>query len=156
MDSSNSKPVIGLLIEDDVLGLQRAINVARSQGLREALDCYSRNDITWVWVTSFSEFTQYIVQKGLPDILAFDHDLGGNSYQLFHKHHGYKNTTIKYDEYDEPTGFHCAKWLTEYCQDNKLALTCEVFAHSMNPQGRENILAILNNFKKFQHTYGTD
>ena len=154
--NNNDKPVIGLLIEDDELGLQRAINVAQTQGLTPEWNCYNRKDIEWVWVTSFSEFTKYIVQNGLPDILAFDHDLGGNSYQLYHKHKGYKNSRINYDEYDEPTGYHCAKWLTEYCQDNKLRLTSEVYVHSMNPQGRDNIRSILNNFKKFQSTYGTD
>lgn len=158
MDSSKGdlREVIGLLIEDDEMGLARALNAARAQGLTDECNCYTRDDVNWVTVKSFSEFTQYIVQKGLPDILAFDHDLGGNSYQLYHKHKGYKTTTINYDEYDEPTGFHCAKWLTEYCQDNSMLLTCQVFAHSMNPQGRENIRSILNNFKKFQSTYGTD
>jgi len=156
MESSNSKPVIGLLIEDDELGLQRGINAARSQGLTEECICYTRNDITWVWVTSFTEFTQYIVQKGLPDILAFDHDLSDDAYHLWHKNQGYKKSEIDYDAYQEKTGYHCAKWLTEYCQDNKIKLKSEVFSHSMNTKGRENIKAILNNFKKFQDTYGVD
>lgn len=147
---------IGLLIEDDERGLARALDVSRSQGLTSECNCYTRTDIEWFWVKSFDEFTKHITEHGLPDYLAFDHDLGGNSYQLYHKHKGYKDGNINYDEYDEPTGFHCAKWLTEYCQDNKMELTSEVFAHSMNPSGRENIKSILNNFKKFQATYGID
>lgn len=155
METAN-KPVIALLIEDDERGLNRAIDAARAQGLRDELECYLRKDVTWVWVKSFKEFTEYIVHNGLPELLCWDHDLGGNSYDLYHKHGGYKKNAIQYDEYDEPTGFHCAKWLTEYCQDNHLKLTSEIYVHSMNPSGRENIRSILNNFKKFQDTYGKD
>lgn len=155
MDLSNQY-ITGLLIEDDENGLTRAIHAARRQALVEEFNCYTRNDISWTWVKNFTEFAQYIVKNGLPDVMAFDHDLGGNSYQLYHKHKGYKSDKINYDEYDEPTGYHCAKWLTEYCMDNKLSLTSDIFCHSMNPQGRENIKAILNNFKKFQSTYGKD
>lgn len=144
----------GLLIEDDEHGLNRAINAAISQRLDREWSCYLRKDIKWTWVKSYQEFIQHIVQNGLPDILAFDHDLGGNSYQLYHKHGGYQKNDINYDEYDEPTGYHCAKWLTEYCMDNKLKYTCDVYAHSMNPKGRENITSLLNNFKKFQEKYG--
>lgn len=147
---------IGLLIEDDEMGMKRAMNAARSQNLYEALSCYIQKDIEWAWVKSFEEFTKYIVEKGIPDVMAFDHDLGGNSYQLYHKHKGYKTETINYSEYDEPTGYHCAKWLVEYCQDNKILLTTEVHAHSMNPQGRDNIVSILKNFKKFQASYGVE
>jgi len=156
MSNITQENKIALLIEDDENGLTRAINAARSQNLSDALNCYVNPDLTWKWVKSFEEFTQYIVQNGLPHILAFDHDLGGNSYDLWHKHKGYKGNNINYDEYDEPTGYHCAKWLTTYCQDNKLKLECEVHAHSMNVKGRENIIAILDNFKKFQEKYGTE
>lgn len=147
---------IGLLIEDDPMGMKRAIEAARSQGLTDAWACYHARDIVWTWVKSFSEFTQHIVHNGLPDVLAFDHDLSDDAYHLWHKNKGYKKTEIDYDEYTEKTGYHCAKWLTEYCQDNHIKLSSEVFAHSMNPKGRENIIAILENFKKFQDKYGME
>ena len=147
---------IGLLVEDDPLGLTRAINAARAQGLDRELRCYTDPNITWHWVKSYDEFTKHITEKGLPDITAWDHDLSDDAYELWHKHKGYKNTDINYEEYRVKTGYHAAKWLTEYCQDNKLKLTCEVFAHSMNPKGRENIVSILNNFKSFQDRYGIE
>jgi len=137
--------ITAILIEDDEMGIIRAINAARTQNLIPELTYYNRNDVEFIWVKNFNEFTQYIVKNGLPDALCFDHDLGGNSYQLYHKHKGYKSDKINYDEYDEPTGYHCAKWLTEYCMDNKLSLTSDIFCHSMNPQGRENIKAMLKN-----------
>ena len=151
MNKINKK---GLLIEDDERGLDRAINAARAQELWQTANIYFHPDITWHIVTSYDEFIKYISENGIPDILGFDHDLGGNSYQLYHKHGGYSKSDINYDEYDEKTGYHCAKWLTEYCQDNKLKLIADIYAHSMNSKGRENIISILNNFKKFQEKYG--
>jgi hypothetical protein len=151
---SSNEYITGLLIEDDENGLTRAIHAARSQSLTDECNCYTRNDISWTWVKNFTEFTQYIVKNGLPDVMAFDHDLSDDAYILWQKNLGYKKKNIDYDEYTEKTGYHCAKWLTEYCQDNNLKLTSDVFCHSMNPKGRENIKAILNNFKKFQDTYG--
>jgi len=145
---------IGLLIEDDVRGLNRAIDAAKRQGLTSEWNCYMRSDIKWFWVKSFNDFTKHIVEWGLPDYLAFDHDLSDDAYQLWHTNNGYKNTEIDYNEYKEKTGYHCAKWLIEYCQDNNIKLTSEIFSHSMNPSGRENIKSILNNFKKFQEQYG--
>jgi len=159
METTNTNTpgaVIGLLIEDDERGLNRAIDAARAQDLRAELECYARKDVTWAWVKSYKEFMEYIERNGLPDILAFDHDLSDDAYELWHKNRGYKNSDINYDEYVVHTGYHCAKWLTEYCQDNEILLTCEVYAHSMNVKGRENINAILNNFKRFQDTYGRD
>lgn len=151
-----NKKLIGLLIEDDERGLDRAITVAQAQGLDKVWPRYLDKNIIWTWVTNFEDFKKYIIEKGLPDVFGFDHDLGGNSYQLYHKHGGYKEGQINYDEYDEPTGFHCVKWLTEYCQDNKILLTGEVLSHSMNPQGRNNIISIFNNLKNFQEEYGIE
>ncbi len=141
---------IALLIEDDLNGLDRAINAAKAQGFIETLNCYLDKSIDVRWVKSYDEFIKYIKQNGIPDMLWFDHDLGGNSYSLYRKHQGYKGSNINYDEYDEKTGYHCAKWLVDYCLDNNLTFKAEVHAHSMNEVGRKNILSILDNFKKFQ------
>lgn len=46
----------------------------------------------------------------------------------------------------------CAKWLVDYCIDNKERLP-KIFVHSANPVGADNILGLLNNFKK--HVEGT-
>lgn len=50
---------------------------------------------------------------------------------------------------DEKTGYDCAKWMIEYyCLDMKLPLP-EIFVHSMNPVGCENIEGVFNHAKKF-------
>lgn len=148
--TNNIPQYVGLLIEDDENGLERAINAAKAQNFIDTYKTYLRIDIKWNWVKSYDEFVKYITSNGIPDIFAFDHDLGGNSYSLYRKHKGYKGNTINYDEYDEKTGYHCAKWLVDYCLDNHLTFNTEVHAHSMNEVGRKNILSILENFKKFQ------
>lgn len=138
---------IALLVEDDPNGLRRAINCAPNT---ETQTAYIDKNNEWTWVKSYDEFVKYISEKGIPDMIAFDHDLGGNSYTLYHKHKGYKSGNIDYDEYDEKTGYHCMKWLIDHCLDNNIVLKCEIYSHSMNDVGRSNILNIAQNFKKFQ------
>lgn len=77
-----------------------------------------------VWVKSHFEFITWIEENGLPDIISFDHDLG-----------------------DGASGYDCAKDLVEYCFRFNKPLP-EFRCHSANPVGRENILGLLNNFKK--------
>ena len=50
----------------------------------------------------------------------------------------------------EKTGMDCAKWLVDYCMDNKKELP-DFVVHSMNPAGGENIKSLLDQFKEFQH-----
>lgn len=139
--------MVALLIEDDPRGLVRARICAPDNKTATA---YTNLYTTWVWVKSYDEFVKYIQENGLPDMYAFDHDLGGNSYDLWHKHGGYKDKEINYDDYDEKTGYHCAKYLVDYCLDNNIRFKGEVYSHSQNTVGRENILGILKNFVKFQ------
>ena len=83
------------------------------------------------WVKSYSEFTSWILNNGLPDGICFDHDLG--------------------DESDnEKTGLDCAKFLINICIDQKLSLPL-YSSQSANPVGRDNILKLLDNFKKLQN-----
>lgn len=140
----------GLLIEDDSDGLNRAKRCAPNQ---ETLDAYNAPDIEWTWVKNYYDFCRHINVNGLPDIIAFDHDLNDVDYVLWHKHKGYVNTDIDYEEYKEKTGYHCALFLVDYCLDNQSKLTSEIYSHSMNQKGRENILALLNNLKKHQESF---
>ena len=48
----------------------------------------------------------------------------------------------------EKTGYHCAKWLINYCMDNNLELPNEIIIHSMNPYGSENIKSLFNTYFK--------
>lgn len=97
-------------------------------------DIFLRND--WHIVRSYKQFVSWILEKGLPEMISFDHDLADEDY-------------LKKDSLDlaEKTGYDCAKWLIEYCMDNELDLP-KFYSHSMNPVGKENILNLLENFKK--------
>ena len=70
---------------------------------------YSEKD--WSVVTSFYAFCDWVRANGVPDVVSFDHDLGG----------------IK-----ELTGFECAKWLKLYCRTTGVEYP-KILIHTMNP-----------------------
>lgn len=100
-------------------------------------DIFLKND--WYIVRNYDEFVTRITEKGLPNWVSFDHDLADQHY-------------LKPDslDYTEKTGYDCAKWLVEYCLENHADLP-EFYCHSMNPVGKENILSLLENFKKLKN-----
>ena len=87
-------------------------------------------DDTWTRVYNYNEFVNQIKENGLPKIISFDHDLS-----------------------EEKTGKDCANFLVDYCIDNDLDLP-EYKVHSANPVGKENILGLLDNYKKFRNGNG--
>lgn len=100
---------------------------------------YTRQDIflrkDWHIVRNYEQFVSRILEKRLPDMISFDHDLAEVHY-----------LQPGSGEYTEKTGYDCAKWLVEYCMDHHLDLP-EFYCHSMNPVGKENIESLLKNFK---------
>ena len=93
----------------------------------------------WVIVKNYKDFVKWITENGLPDVISFDHDLADVRYnpataQTIVVHH-------------EKTGMDCAKWLVEYCLDNKKELP-NFMVHSANPAGYDNIKGLLENFKE--------
>ncbi|WP_185288940.1 cyclic-phosphate processing receiver domain-containing protein [Chryseobacterium lactis] len=97
-------------------------------------DIFLRSD--WHIVRNYEQFVNRILEKGLPEMISFDHDLADEHY-------------LKSDtgEFVEKTGYDCAKWLIEYCMENDLDLP-KFYSHSMNPVGKENIIRLLENFKR--------
>lgn len=96
-------------------------------------DIFLRKD--WHIVRNSEQFVNRIVEKGLPEMISFDHDLADIHYLKPNS-----------DGYNEKTGYDCAKWLIEYCMDNFLDLP-KFYCHSMNPIGKKNILSLLENYK---------
>lgn len=103
----------------------------------------------WVIVRNYNEFVKWIVANSLKDIelISFDHDLADEHYNQ-----SMYDGPIEYENYlmnhcTEKTGHDCAKWLVEYCIDNKVALP-KFICHSMNPVGKVNILSYLENYEK--------
>ena len=115
----------------------------------------------WLWVRTYQEFVDTIEDLGLPDVISFDHDLGGKyaRYGTLRDEDGDINTYI---ECLSETGYDCAKWLVDYIMNNnkrkELRIDGQTFGwvdshvlpafrvHSANPVGAENIQKFLNNF----------
>jgi len=100
---------------------------------------YLKNE--WVVVRSYDDFVNDILNNGLSSVYSFDHDLAD-------VHYTHQNCDIPYDDMEEKTGYHCAKWLVDFCMDNNLVLP-DYFSHSMNTVGRRNIIGYLDNYVKF-------
>jgi hypothetical protein len=107
------------------------------------------NDKDWDIVTNYDEFVNYILKNGLPNLISFDHDLADEHYTPAIYWNDYEKSK-EYQEklqYKEKTGLECAKWLIDYCIDNKQKLP-NYLCHSQNPVGKDNILGLLDNFNK--------
>lgn len=100
-------------------------------------DIFLRKD--WHIVRNYEQFVNSILEKGLPEMISFDHDLADEHYLKSNS-----------NELVEKTGYDCAKWLIEYCMDNDADLP-EFYCHSMNPVGKENIENLLKNFKNIKN-----
>lgn len=98
----------------------------------------------WIIVRSYEDFVNHIKENGIPDFISFDHDLADAHYQLSFS--AWKNSP-EVPNLKEKTGYECAKWLVEYCMDKDLDM-CDFSVHSANPSGAQNILYLLNNFRR--------
>ena len=107
----------------------------------------TKND-DWVVARNYDEFIKTITDKGMPFFISFDHDLSTEHYPFVEKDGGiHSPKVIPYDRYTEKTGFHCAKWLVEYCIDKNLDLPVYE-CHSANPVGAANIRSYLESYTK--------
>ncbi|NJO64878.1 MAG: hypothetical protein HC836_44175 [Richelia sp. RM2_1_2] len=105
--------------------------------------------LKWVVVRSHNEFVDYILKNGMPDLISFDHDLADEHYappQFWDEKY---NQWAEKKGFKEKTGMDSAKWLVEFCMDNKVSLP-NYFVHSMNSAGRANIQGLLDNYSKFE------
>ena len=87
-----------------------------------------RKTDTVIWIKDYKTFCHRIIEYVLPDVIWFDHDLGG-----------------------EKTGKDCANFLVDYCLDSSQPLP-ECYSQSMNSIGRENILSLVESYNKFYKT----
>lgn len=85
-------------------------------------------DYQSIWVKTWTEFTLWINENGLPDLVSFDHDLGETK--------------------DSKDGKDCANWLVDQCLDLDVNLP-QWQVHSMNSVGKENIRSLLKGYTEF-------
>lgn len=103
-----------------------------------------------VWVKNYDEFTRWIKYNGLPTKICFDHDLGEDiAMELVSR--GVNKSKARDVKKLAKSGYDCAKWLVDYCLDNKTQIP-EWNIQSANPVGKENINSLLANAKKHLQT----
>jgi hypothetical protein len=117
------------LFLDDVLLPEKVIEI----------DPILEPNSSWVIVKSYKEFTEMILQNGIPYKISLDHDLEMNHYKL--------ESGIDYSKMEGKSGYHCALWLINYCKEKKLPFPSYI-VHSMNKEGKKNIIELIENFKK--------
>lgn len=105
-------------------------------------------EYTVYWVKSYDEFVDWIKSNGLPTGICFDHDLG-HDIQTQGRLKGMSKRAARKLKTGLKTGMDCAKWLVNYCIDNKLQLPLYNI-QSANPVGKENINSLLQNFIKHE------
>jgi hypothetical protein len=109
----------------------------------------SKIDHNWVTVRNYDEFVKTVISFGVPQFVAFDHDLADEHYKVMQQEveasrytafvddeHGGLNLTFDYG--NEKTGYDCAKWLVDFCADRGLKFPSYA-VHSMNPVGAKRI-----------------
>lgn len=91
---------------------------------------------------NYNQFVEMVEQLGVPSFISFDHDLADEHYKAVHHPELAK-------DFKEKTGADCAKWMIEYCLENKIKIP-DYTVHSMNINGKENIISIMESGKKIE------
>jgi len=101
------------------------------------------NLLTWTMVKSYDEFVKVVETLGLPDLVAFDHDLADEHYEKYQGPISEK----QYSEMQEKTGYHAARFLINWCIDRDLDIP-EYLIHTQNHGGGLNIKSVMESGKK--------
>jgi hypothetical protein len=121
---------------------------------------FPRNNLSIV--RNYDQFVTHIKQHGLPGFVCFDHDLADEHYAAMLKENESSDNkftiwmpdddlsdglNITFDYGNEKTGYDCAKWLVDYCEDNGYKFP-QFVVHSMNPAGKVRIEQYIANAQK--------
>lgn len=108
------------------------------------------HQVTWVdlpqkpysLVRNYQEFVDLITIRGIPEFIAYDHDLSDSHYG-----DGLHDEDINYNKYKEKTGYDAAKWLVNECM-KKGVKHPPYMVHSMNPIGKQNIINYVESYNR--------
>lgn len=101
------------------------------------------NNLSWVIAKDYNEFVKRIEDLGIPDLVAFDHDLADAHYNECQK----LMTDAEYDTLGEKTGYHAAKYLVNKCVLEGLSIP-DYIIHTQNYNGGLAIRSIMESGKK--------
>ena len=108
----------------DLLKEDKLSTILWLDDLRDPKDHIQGDNIHWV--KNYKQFIKWIELNGLPDIISFDHDLGGEKSR---------------------TGADALRWMLNFIIDNNLNLP-HIKLHTANPIGRQNMESLINSYKK--------
>ena len=109
--------------------------------------------VAWVVVTNYKQFVETILRDGIPRMVSFDHDLADEHYKEYSAVYDDRiicEKKIRYEHFQEKTGYDCAKWLANYCIDKGIPIPL-YYLHSLNGIGCANIFSILESARKVQN-----
>ena len=96
----------------------------------------------WVVVRTYEEFVRAIEERGIPNVVSLDHDLDEE-----HIRHYYRVTevtgVVEYENLKVKTGKHCAEYFVQKCKELKPERLPDVYIHSANKYGAEEIKRVL-------------
>lgn len=139
------KPCLDIQVQGVLLWLDDIRDPSSGNWIRDfAPEFFSFRKI--VWVKSYEEFTRWIKYNGLPRKICFDHDLGEDMAMELVAN-GVNKAKAREIKKLAKSGYDCAKWLVDYCLDNKVQIP-EWNIQSANPVGKENIGSLLSNARK--------
>lgn len=98
-------------------------------------------DIKWSIARNYKEFVYIVDKEGLENfkVISLDHDLAD-----------FKRDVLNYNEFIEKTGMDCAKYLVNKSLDDNIPLP-QIYVHSDNNVGSENIVRYINNYLKSEN-----
>ncbi len=99
----------------------------------------------WIIVRSFNEFKKTILERGLPNKISFDHDLGRGGF-IWRILRFFKRIWNRNLSKFPPTGYDCVKWMVDEMYDLR---PIEINVHSANGIGKENIEGLVKSWNKF-------
>jgi len=103
--------------------------------------------VNWTIVRNYDQFVEMIKNNGLPEYIAYDHDLSNEQYNSAMYSENPEDYNKLYSTFTEKTGYDCAKWLVDHCIETDQTIP-EYSVHSMNPIGKANIISYIEGYKR--------
>lgn len=92
---------------------------------------------------SHAELVAWVEERGIPELVSFDHDLHPEHVSFFFDGGGFRNPPDpSFEVFANPTGYDSAKWLLERCESEGRHPRY-VIVHSNNPKGSDRIVSLV-------------
>lgn len=99
-------------------------------------------NLEWIIVKNFMEFVNEIADRyldnELPNVISFDNYLIDDDVEDM--------TNPDYNSFGDRTGYHCARWLLDFCIDKDIKLPTYLL-HSIKESETINILHLLQSYE---------